>query len=364
MKNYRFGMTNMVLSILGIALLSMAAASADMEVGYPFNLTDSSGREITIEGPVESVIALSTESLDTLRSLGAKSAVVGVSKYVLEDPILYPEFTSHPNVGGSFSPDIEAILSCHPDIIFTYCSSPKPSELDDLLERTDITVVRLDFNKISVYGDEVMKMGRIMGKEAEAEEYLDFFNSNVETIRDRVSSIPEENRPRVYMETDFGGGKTYSTIGAGHGHNELIEAAGGANIFSDIDYSQEIDPEEVLRRDPQIIIKYKYPSPSGIDMDITDISGLIEIRDEIMDRAELQNTSAVKAGEVYVITWDSTRGAARFYFCLGYLAELFHPELFENLNPRGTYQDYLSSYQGLDLDLSSEGVFAYPEART
>ena len=119
-----------------------------------------------------------------------------------------------------------------------------------------------------------------------------------------------------------------------------------------------------MRRDPQIIVKYKYPSPSGIDMDISDVSGLIEIRDEINGRPELQNTSAVKAGEVYVITWDSTRGAARFYFCLGYLAKLFHPQLFEDLDPRGTYQEYLSTYQGLDLDLTSQGVFAYPEVRT
>ena len=364
MKNNRLVMIVAISSILGIAILSMIAASDDMEGSYPFNLTDSSGMEITIDGPAESVIALSTESLDTLRSIGAESAVVGVSKYVLEDPILYPEFTDHPNVGGSFSPDLETILSCNPDIIFTYCSSPKPSEFDDLLQGTGITIVRLDFNKIPNYEDEVRKMGRIMGREAEAEEYLEFFNSNVEAIQDSVSSIPEADRPRVYMETDFGGGKTYSTVGEGHGHNDLIMTAGGANIFSDIDYSQEVDPEEVMRRDPQIIVKYKYPSPSGIDMDISDVSGLIEIRDEINGRPELQNTSAVKAGEVYVITWDSTRGAARFYFCLGYLAKLFHPQLFEDLDPRGTYQEYLSTYQGLDLDLTSQGVFAYPEVRT
>jgi len=45
---------------------------------------------------------------------------------------------------------------------------------------------------------------------------------------------------------------------------------------------------------------------------------------------------------------------------IGYLAKLFHPEEFEDLDPKAIHQEYLTKFQGLDYDLGKEGVFVYP----
>ncbi len=78
-----------------------------------------------------------------------------------------------------------------------------------------------------------------------------------------------------------------------------------------------------------------------------------------MNRPELQEVPAVESGNVYVVTNDVYRGA-RDFVGIGYLAKRFYPELFEDLDPKATHQEYLTRFQGLDYDLDAQGVFVYP----
>jgi iron complex transport system substrate-binding protein len=222
-------------------------------------------------------------------------------------------------------------------------------------------VIRFDYNKPSIFVEDVTKLGYILAKGEEAGEFIDFYNGQMGKISERVEKLSEEDKPKVYLEADFGGGKIYYTCGEGHGHHEILIIAGGKNIFDDVTYGKEISPEDVIARNPEIIVKYKWPADSGFDKDIEDTKGLEEIRDEILGRPELKRVTAVENKEVHVFTWYTTRGAARYFLGIGYLAKWFHPELFEDLDPRANYQEYLTRFQGLDIDLNKQGVFVYPE---
>ncbi len=68
--------------------------------------------------------------------------------------------------------------------------------------------------------------------------------------------------------------------------------AGGKNIFGDISGYNVIDKEEVMLRDPEIIVKQGYARGKyGYNTD--DITWLNDIRAEIEGRIELANVSAV-----------------------------------------------------------------------
>jgi len=41
------------------------------------------------------------------------------------------------------------------------------------------------------------------------------------------------------------------------------------------------------------------------------------------------------------------------------MAKWFHPELFEDLDPKSIHQEYLTRFQGLDYALDEHGVFVY-----
>ena len=45
---------------------------------------------------------------------------------------------------------------------------------------------------------------------------------------------------------------------------------------------------------------------------------------------------------------------------VAYLAKLFYPELFGDLDPMAMHQEYIDRFQGIDYDVSDQGVFWYP----
>ena len=331
-------------------------------VGKEKELTfvDAAKSTVTVKKPIERVVTMNTEAFEMIRTLKATDKVVGVSKYIVEDEVFYPGFSDYLNVGTPWSIDYEVLLECEPDVVFTYSKWPKPSALEDKLKGTDITVIRFDYNKPSIFVEDVTKLGYILTKGEEAGEFIDFYNGQMGKISERVEKLSAEDKPKVYLEADFGGGKIYYTCGEGHGHHEILVIAGGKNIFDDVTYGKEISPEDVIVRNPEIIVKYKWPAASGFDKDVDDTKGLEEIRDEILGRPELKHVTAVEDKEVYVFTRYTTRGAARYFLGIGYLAKWFHPELFEDLDPRANYQEYLTRFQGLDIDLSKKGVFVCP----
>jgi iron complex transport system substrate-binding protein len=54
-------------------------------------------------------------------------------------------------------------------------------------------------------------------------------------------------------------------------------------------------------------------------------------------------------------------GGAQHFMGIGYLAKWFHPDLFEDLDPKAIHQEYLTEFQGLDYKLEEHGTFVYLE---
>lgn len=331
---------------------------------YPRIVKDSTGKEIAIYKPVERIAVLTVDDYEIIRILDATDKVVAVNMYVAQSvKKLYPEGGRYANIGAIItSPDYEALIKAEPDVVITYLNYPKPGEIEKNLG-SDIPVIRWDSGNISEYTDIINKTGYLLEKENEARNYTIFFEETLGKYLRAVKGLSDLDKPRVYLEADFGGGRTYFTCGSGHAHNVLVTAAGGNNIFSDLQGFKQVDPESVVIRDPEIILVYKYLKNSpGIEKDLSDTTALEAVRDEMLSRPELQGVQAIKNKKVYVYTWDCTRGGARFYLGLGYIGKWLHPSIFQDYSPREAYQEYLKRFQGVDIDVINKGVFVYPES--
>jgi ABC-type Fe3+-hydroxamate transport system substrate-binding protein len=189
-----------------------------------------------------------------------------------------------------------------------------------------------------------------------------FFEETLGKYLEAVKGLPVMEKPKVYLEVDFGGGQKYTAAGTGHAHNALVVAAGANNIFSNVTGSKQVDPESVVIGDPEIILMYKYLKNSpGIEKDLSNTTALVAVRDEMLSRSELKNVQAIKNKKIYIYTWDCTRGGGRFYLGLGYIGKWLQPSIFQEYNPREAYQEYLKKFQDVDIDVINKGVFAYPE---
>jgi iron complex transport system substrate-binding protein len=321
-------------------------------------VVDTVGRAVTIEKPLERIAVLNWNTLEVMRSLKQeKGRIICVSKSTIGKEEFFPEFKDCPNAGNAWRPDIEKILELEPDAVFLYATHFKTScdEVQEKLENAGITVVRFDCFKPEDYLDELNKLGYIFDKEKEAEDFVEFYERCLNSIKEKVEVIPEDENPRVYVE---GFGNPYKIGGKGTALHQIIEMAGGKNIFSDISGYKVIDKEEVMLRDPEIIVKQGYARGKyGYNTD--DITWLQDIGAERAGRIELANVSAVKDERVYVIIKELTGG--KHFIAITYMAKWFYPELFEGLDPKAIHQEYLTRFQGLDYDLDEHGVFVYPD---
>ncbi|MEA1864960.1 MAG: ABC transporter substrate-binding protein [Euryarchaeota archaeon] len=323
-------------------------------------LIDTADRTVTVKKPVERIIIVNRNVLETMRSLKATGNIVGVTRAVTTDNIFFPEFSDFPSIGSGKTPDFERILELQPDVVFYYGTQwpDRLEEIDGILHDADpgIAVVAFDCFKPEWYIEETRKLGYILDKGEEAAKFIDFYEGCKMPIMEIVEGISEEDKPKVCMLRKF-----YTTYGVGSVEHQMIVAAGGDNVFSDLfSTGAAVDAEEVIERDPEFII-WIHRWAGGYLLDVDDTAELEAMKEEVMNRPELQKVPAVESGNVYVVTNDVYRGA-RDFVGIGYLAKWFYPELFEDLDPKATHQEYLTRFQGLDYDLGEQGVFVYPQS--
>ena len=319
-------------------------------VGKEKELTvvDSVDRIVTVKKPVERIVVPSKYALQTIRSLKLdKDKIVGIDDSTAEEDEYFPEFSGLSSVGG-WTLDYEAILSLHPDLMISWHKAEEHAE-----KLPGIPIVGLYCYRPDTYVDEVRKLGYILDKKDEADEFLEFHNGALDPVKEEVEGIPEEDKPKVYLEWHG----PYKTCGEGSGFHEKIRIAGGNNIFSDLSGYPEVTAEDVIFRDPEIIVIRGYVM--GRYNTGGDISKLVDIRNEVMNRPELAEVTAVKNGKVYILFGD-VLGGTRHFIGIQYLAKWFHPKLFADLDPKAIHQEYLTRFQGLDYDLDKHGVFVYP----
>ncbi|MCK8517818.1 ABC transporter substrate-binding protein [Methanoculleus sp. 7T] len=330
--------------------------------GRALTITDSSGRTTTLTRPLRRIALFNSDTLEMMRSLGMEPGrVVGVSKYVLEDPVFYPEYQGTANLGSTWSPDYERVAGVRPDAVFLYATLSESSCAD--IEKTlrsidpEIRFFRFDSYRPAIYADEVRTLGLLLGKEEEAERFLAFHRNVTDAVAEVVDAVPAEDRVSVYLENWH----DYKSAGKGSGYDEKIKLAGGRNIFAEnpVEYPV-VDPEAVISRNPDVIVKIVGAGElafGGYGDD--DPKPFAEVHRAIEGRPVWDKIGAVRDGRVHIIHSDVI-GGPEYFIGTAYLAKWFYPDRFADLDPRAVHQQYLDEFQRLDYDLDEHGTFTYP----
>jgi iron complex transport system substrate-binding protein len=319
-------------------------------------IVDDADRIVTLGKPIERLVCTLSHHIEALRILGiSKDKMVGVPSGL--DLDFFPEFGDVTGVGDMpWNPDIEIILAQDPEVvILPSCPGPygyTADEETELLESVGVTVLRFCFNQPGTFSKELEKYGYVFGKKEEAEEFIDWYEDIKNSIEEKMSELPDEDRPKVYCE--------WLPYQISTADDDIIAAAGGKDIYEG--QNGEVSDEDVLYKDPEIIIRPVWQGETGYGLDPGNTAGLEGVRREIMGR--LSTVKAVEEGEVYLISsqlWTYLPSSGcRPFVGLCYLAKWFHPGLFSDLEPQAIHQEYLTGFQRLDIDLDEQGVFVYP----
>lgn len=193
-----------------------------------------------------------------------------------------------------------------------------------------------------------------------AEESLQWSKSYEDQVTSRTANLGEEEKPKVlslsYPDYYY---PTFKVHTAKSGEQPLIVKAGGINIAADLTggSSVEVRGEWIVNESPDIIIAEVLGGDyTGYSVDEAEaISNMKEMRDTLINDPALNTTNAVKNGSVYVMCTDLSGGGLR-PAGLAYLAKYFHPELFDDVQPKSIIEEYYENWQGVPY----QGAYVYP----
>lgn len=197
--------------------------------------------------PPERIVCLTEETTETLYLLGEQDRIVGVSGYTVRPPQARRE---KPRVSAFISADIPKILALRPDLVLTF--SDLQADIVASLIRAGVAVHAFNQRTVAEILGMIRTLGALVGAQDRAEDLATRLAANLEDTRRRAAQ--RRDRPKVYFEE-----WDEPMISGIAWVSELIEAAGGTDIFPELATCKSakdriVTREEVIRRAPDIII--------------------------------------------------------------------------------------------------------------
>ncbi len=296
----------LALVVLGFALLYLLfqgeqgenAASSTLPGGGPPN--------------ARRVICASPSITEIVFTLGEGTRVVGVSDFSFYPPAALDVA----QIGGQINPNRERILSLEPDLIIF---QGKHQALARFCREQGIPTLSVDIDRIGHITAAIERIGTVLDADIKAK-------SLATEIRQQLDDLARKTQARPPRSVFLGLGHTpgdltgLMTTGSGTFLHELIELAGGRNIFADAPGAYpRISKEALVRRRPDVIIEVL---AEGISPD-----NQVLLKS---DWERLATLPAVQAGRIHFLSDDYLLiPGVRIAQTANRLAAAIHPELFE-----------------------------------
>lgn len=297
---------------------SSEESPAAEEGAYPMTF-DNYGREVTVTKKPEKVLTLGPNCTEMFAALGLEDYVIGRSlvnhsRGPLDE---YADAVNKiPQLNYS-SATREAILTSGADFIYAldWEIGEEGCNIDEVEDYGMTVYVNSASTPEEMY-QEILDIGKIFGIEETAEAYVADQKARLEAVQEKVKDLDPVN----VLVYDSGNDGVFTCSGVNF-ESLLVGLAGGNNIFADLDEKQwvTVSYEEVLARNPDIILIHDYDSPS-----------VEEKINEIKTNPTLSQLDCVKNERFATITLESVLPGDRLAYAVESMAADFYPEVFGN----------------------------------
>lgn len=278
-----------------IALLAACGASTDSgsdDAGsgsdaYPVTVQNC-GEDVVFDKPPERVVLLESAPITGLEGLGVLDRVVAkagsfpeeyyndeLAERIADIPMLADDI----DASGHLAISQELVVSQEPDLVFGIPDGISRENLAD----SDINALvqsiycpgKTEEASFDTLYDELQTYGKVFDRTAEADELVESLQERVEAVRDQSGS--ETGKSAAVLYPSVGGGPLYAYGNASMAHPQL-EAAGLDNVFGDsTERVFEVNIEELVSRNPDVIILLYQGDPKGVEEELTKLPGAGDI---------------------------------------------------------------------------------------
>jgi len=272
-------------------------------------MEDFYGREVELLHQPERIISLAPSNTELLYALGLAERVVGVTEYCNFPPAALEK----PKAGDFSEPYLEQIIVLQPDLIVASELLVSGEKLEQL-ESLHLPVLILHPDGIAEVCQALELLGLATGEKEKAALLIAAMQARLVAVREKLQQLPDDQRVKVYYEVYADPLMSAGCVSIVH---EIIETAGGKNIFADVQAAYpRISPEAVVARDPEIIL---FPHQHG--------TGDI-FAQEIINRPGWGTITALREGKIFGLEADKfSRPGPRLVEAVEELAVIFYPEL-------------------------------------
>lgn len=215
------------------------------------DFTDSKDRVVTVPTHPIKIISMAPSITETLYALEVDDRVVGVTDYCN-----YPEEAKNKtSIGGFSTPNLEIIVSLEPDLII---AASYNEEKIDLLESMNLTIVIILAYTLDEIIDNIDVIGDLVDARAKAAEVTGALRTKMNSITAKTGTLSESEKIECYFEI----WETPMVAGGGSFLDDMIEKAGGKNIFTNETLEWPVVSNEVvINSNPGVIFITAHSAP-------------------------------------------------------------------------------------------------------
>jgi iron complex transport system substrate-binding protein len=258
------------------------------------------------------IVSLIPAVTEMLFAIGAGPQIAAVSSF----DTFPADVKKLPRVGALIDPDVEKILSLHPDLVVVFSTQ---TNLREQLARAKIPTYVYSHAGLADVFTTMREIGARAGRERAADELARTVESRIDALRTRVAAQPKPRTLIVFDREKLALRGIYASGGVGFIH-DMVAAAGGDNVFSDVkQQAVQATAELILARRPDVILELR--------ADPLDAAARVK---EIGVWNTLSSLPAVRSSRVYLIADQRTVvPGPRVAEGVELIARTLHPEAFK-----------------------------------
>ncbi len=380
----RRGLVAVVVTLV-VVLVSACGAGVTTTpdgAGKPTVITDALGRHVTVSLPAHRVLLGGQRLIYTTAFLNTGDPTRDVAGWPDDlsenDPDSYQKYhakfgqqmqkvtTTGEIASGSLS--AEQALSLRPDVFVVSAASFKAAQdagIVGQLEKAGIPTVVVDYfvDPVAHTVPSIRAMGRIFGRTAQADAFIDYYQSKIAMVKDRLAQAKAQPTP-AFLWRAPGYYDCCSTF-ARSNLASLLTLAGGDNLGDELLGTAQgtLSPETVLQHNPPVVIATgadwapgKTPVKSGgyiaLGYNETPSAAQQQLQSVLSKQAGFDDLAAVRDKHTYVI-WHHFYDSPYNYLAVEWFAKWLHPELFADVDPNAELAELHSKF----LPITATGTF-------
>ncbi len=265
------------------------------------SVTDMAGNAIEMDSYASRIVVLDAADCEILFAIGASEQIVGRSE-ACDYPV---EVNPIPYVTTDGIPSSELILELNPQIVIMNAEDAENADMIADLQEAGIQPVVTNATDISGVYTAITLLGTIADHVAEAGSLVAnmltaFAEIEEQTANNSLGTVYFELSPLV---------DGLATAGSGTLPNDVATLLGMKNEFEDLEGYMPVSAEQVIGRNPDIIITTASDGVESTDdtqqTDGETSGNALSAVDEIMQRAGWEGISAVVKQNVYAVDGDA-----------------------------------------------------------